>query len=152
VEDRLDIRRCFSGDSVLVLTVTGCASPKSQEKVEKDSSRSLGGEGWGHAVTRLLRDSTDRLLVPERMFRPARRSGKHDIPTRHPNGFDAGAPSEYDTADEAQQAIRDAERVYDFCRQSLRRSRGCGRHPARACGVVEEMPGTPGISIGGVVG
>jgi HEPN domain-containing protein len=132
----------FFGDSALVLTMAERASPiRSQEKVAKALIFSLGGEGWGHAVTRLLRDLTDRLPIPERMFQPARRSGKHDTPTRHPNGFDAGAPSEHDTADEAQQAIRDAERGYDFCQQSLRRSRGRGRCSARACGVVEEMPG-----------
>jgi len=45
---------------------------------------------------------------------------KHYIPTRCPNGFDLGAPHDYYTADEARQAIEDAQRIYKFGHQSVR--------------------------------
>ena len=48
---------------------------------------------------------------------------KHYIPTRYPNGFDAGAPKEYYTDEDVETAIRDAQQIYDFCRQSFSKSR-----------------------------
>jgi len=44
---------------------------------------------------------------------------KHYIPTRYPNGFDTGAPKEYYTDEDAEKAIRDAQQIYEFCRQSF---------------------------------
>jgi HEPN domain-containing protein len=48
----------------------------------------------------------------------AKRLDKHYIPTRYPNGFDQGAPTDYYTAAEAETAIADATLV-GFCRDSL---------------------------------
>jgi HEPN domain-containing protein len=84
------------------------------------SPGALGGEGWGHSITRLLRDASHKLEVTEDLITAAQRLDKHYIPTRYPNGFDLGAPRDYYTADEARQAITDAQRIYDFCQQSLR--------------------------------
>ena len=46
----------------------------------------------------------------------AKRLDKHDIPTRYPNGFDEGAPSEYYTREEAERAIEDGQAIVDYCR------------------------------------
>lgn len=96
------------------------AAHQAAEKAVKGLFLSLGGEGWGHAVTRLLNDANHVATIPADLFQAARRLDKHYIPTRYPNGFDAGAPRDYYTAEEAQQAIRDAQRIYGFCHQSLR--------------------------------
>ncbi len=96
------------------------AAQQAAEKSVKALFLSLGGDGWGHVVTRLLLDLENRLTIPEELVQAARRLDKHYIPTRYPNGFDLGAPKDYYTADEARQAVEDAERIYDFCQQSLR--------------------------------
>lgn len=96
------------------------AAHQAAEKAVKALFLSLGGEGWGHSITRLLRDASHKLEVTEDLITAAQRLDKHYIPTRYPNGFDLGAPRDYYTADEARQAITDAQRIYDFCQQSLR--------------------------------
>ena len=58
--------------------------------------------------------------VPAGLLEAAQRLDKHDFPTRYPNGFDAGSPLDFYTAVKAEQAIRDAESLYDLCRQSVR--------------------------------
>jgi len=96
------------------------AAQQAAEKAVKGLFLHLGGEGWGHAVTRLLQDLEERIEIPADLVASARRLDRHYIPTRYPNGFDTGIPAEYYTADEAAEAIADAERIYDFCHQSLR--------------------------------
>jgi HEPN domain-containing protein len=96
------------------------AAHQSAEKAVKALFLSLGGEGWGHSITRLLKDMSLKLAVSEQLIMAAQRLDKHYIPTRYPNGFDMGAPQDYYTAEEARQAIEDAQRIYDFCEQSLR--------------------------------
>jgi HEPN domain-containing protein len=96
------------------------AAHQAAEKAVKALFLSLGGEGWGHSITRLLRDASHKLEITEDLITAAQRLDKHYIPTRYPNGFDLGAPRDYYTADEARRAITDAQRIYDFCQQSLR--------------------------------
>jgi HEPN domain-containing protein len=95
------------------------AAHQAAEKATKALFLSRSGEGWGHAITRLLQELGHKLTIPEDLFEAARRLDKHYIPTRYPNGFDQGAPRDYYTAGEAQQAIADAERIYNFCQQSF---------------------------------
>jgi HEPN domain-containing protein len=96
------------------------AAHQSAEKAVKALFLFLAGDGWGHSITRLLRDVSHKLAVSDDLIAAAQRLDKHYIPTRYPNGFDVGAPHDYYILDEAQQAIDDAQRVYDFCQQPLR--------------------------------
>ncbi len=96
------------------------AAHQAAEKAVKALFLFLGGEGWGHVITRLLQDLNQRQPISEDLGQAARRLDKHYILTRYPNGFDAGAPQDYYTAGEARQAISDAQRIYDFCQQSVR--------------------------------
>ena len=41
------------------------------------------------------------------------------IPTRYPNGFDAGAPADYFLEADARQAIAHAEQIIEFVRRRL---------------------------------
>lgn len=96
------------------------AAHQSAEKAVKALFLSIGGEGWGHAVSRLLKDLSHKLKVPADLVQAAQRLDRHYIPTRYPNGFDSGAPRDYYSSDDAEQAVRDARRIYDFCQQSFR--------------------------------
>ncbi len=46
---------------------------------------------------------------------------KHYIPTRYPNGFERGAPTDFYTRDEADRAIADAEAILEVCRREISR-------------------------------
>jgi HEPN domain-containing protein len=98
------------------------AAQQAAEKAVKGLILSKGGEGWGHSVMRLLKDLSAIMEISERLIRSGMKLDKHYIPTRYPNGFDIGAPKEYYTDEDAQKAIRDAQQIYDFCRQSFSKS------------------------------
>ena len=49
----------------------------------------------------------------------ARRLDRHYILTRYPNGFESGAPGDFYTEMDAQQAILDADAVLAFCTSAL---------------------------------
>ncbi len=46
---------------------------------------------------------------------------KHYIPTRYPNGFERGAPLDFYTRREADEAIANAEVILEFCRHQIGR-------------------------------
>jgi HEPN domain-containing protein len=96
------------------------AAHQAAEKAVKSLFLHLEGEGWGHAISRLLRDLQNKLDVSPDLMKAAQRLDKHYIPTRYPNGFDVGSPQDYYTAEEAEGAIKDAERIYNFCQQHIR--------------------------------
>jgi HEPN domain-containing protein len=95
------------------------AAQQAAEKAVRGLILSKGGEGWGHSVTRLLRDLSELEDIPDTLIKAAMRLDKLYIPTRYPNGFDVGAPREYYTNEDAEKAIEDARGIYDFCRQSV---------------------------------
>jgi HEPN domain-containing protein len=64
--------------------------------------------------TILLGSLADRTEVPGELLDAGRRLDKHYIPTRYPNGFDAGAPTDYYTREEAEAAVRDADAILGF--------------------------------------
>ena len=97
------------------------ASHQAAEKGIKAVFQKRHLDAWGHALSQLLP------LLPEETGRTvslidcAKRLDKHYIPTRYPNGFDCGAPVDFYTCQEAEQAIRDAEVVLEFCRRQVDR-------------------------------
>lgn len=95
------------------------AAQQGAEKSVKGLVLALGGEGWGHSITRLLTDLAHRHAVPPALLSASKRLDKHYLPTRYPNGFDVGAPKDYYTEEEASDAISDAEQIYDFCKLSI---------------------------------
>jgi HEPN domain-containing protein len=90
------------------------AAQQAAEKAVKAVIQALGGEGWGHSVTILLGSLADRSDVPGELLDAGRRLDKHYIPARYPNGFDAGAPTDYYTRAEAEAAVRDADAILGF--------------------------------------
>ena len=95
------------------------AAQQAAEKALKAAVEGLGGEPWGRSVTVLLGGLAERLDIPDGLTEATKRLDKHYIPTRYPNGFDSGAPTDYYTAAEAEAAIADAERILEFCHNAL---------------------------------
>lgn len=95
------------------------AAQQAAEKGLKGLVQHLRGEAWGHSVTVLLGGIADRLDVPSSLGDAGKRLDKHYIPTRYPNGFDQGAPTDYYTAAEADAAIEDAAAILEFCRGAM---------------------------------
>ncbi len=98
------------------------ASQQAAEKALKAVYLHLGLEAWGHTVSALLANLVERVAVADELVDQAKALDKHYIPTRYPNGFDSGAPTDFYTAGESREAIRAAESIIRFCTDLLGRS------------------------------
>ena len=96
------------------------AAHQSAEKAIKGVFQKLGMDAWGHTLTALIGNLVPSAEPPERVVNCARMLDKHYIPTRYPNGFESGAPTDFYTEEEAQNAIRHAEEILQFCRDQVR--------------------------------
>lgn len=85
---------------------TICSTPGMRRKTETGSGPVL--------------PASRRPKRPDAVLDAARRLDRHYIPARYPNSFDRGIPREYYTAEDARQAIADAETVCLFVRNSIR--------------------------------
>lgn len=94
------------------------AAQQSAEKALKSLYDYLGGEGWGHSVTKLLKELP--VKVDKKLFKKAAFLDKTYIPARYPNGFEAGAPSDYFTAKDAKEAISYAKDIFSFVKAKIR--------------------------------
>jgi HEPN domain-containing protein len=97
------------------------AAQQSAEKAIKALFQKLHMEAWGHTLSLLL-TSLPEDVGAAALVDAAKRLDKHYIPTRYPNGFDRGAPVDFYTRGEAEQAIADAEAIVEFCRHQIGRS------------------------------
>lgn len=95
------------------------AAHQAAEKALKALYLRLGMEAWGHTVTLLLGGLPDACRAPEELLGCARVLDKHYIPTRYPNGFDSGAPTDFYTKAEASTAVEHAEKIIGFCRDKI---------------------------------
>jgi HEPN domain-containing protein len=91
------------------------AAQQAAEKAVKAVFLHRNQEAWGHTVTALL----GNLPGTEHLSDRAKTLDKHYIPTRYPNGFDAGAPTDFYTQADAAQAISCAEEILAFCRDQI---------------------------------
>lgn len=97
------------------------AAHQAAEKALKAVFLKLGMEAWGHTLTVLIGNLLSHPKPPSEMLvNSARILDKYYIPTRYPNGFDSGAPTDYFTQEEGRNAIRLAEAILEFCRLQIR--------------------------------
>jgi HEPN domain-containing protein len=95
---------------------------QSAEKALKALYQVLGGDAWGHSVFRLLEGLAEKIDVPPELMQQARELDRYYIPTRYPNGWADGAPKDFFTLKDADNAIRCAEEVLRFSDRILARS------------------------------
>lgn len=92
------------------------AAHQAAEKALKSVFLKRGIDAWGHTITVLVGNLLE--IVNEsssELIRAGRILDKFYIPTRYPNGFDSGAPTDYYTSEEAETAIHHAEVILEYC-------------------------------------
>lgn len=91
------------------------AAQQAAEKAIKALYQARAEEAWGHSLVRLL-DLLPGDVAPSADVRDAaRRLDRHYVPSRYPNGFDSGAPKDYYSAKDSDEAIRDSEAILRWC-------------------------------------
>lgn len=93
-------------------------SQQASEKAVKALAMYRGLTIWGHSLLEMLRvlEREGELPIPEDLKELAKILDKLYIPTRDPNGFPWGNPSDYYTQKDALEAINAAERIMGFCK------------------------------------
>jgi HEPN domain-containing protein len=97
------------------------AAQQAAEKALKALYQHLGGEFFGHSLLKMIRELPSESQSGEGLQTRAADLDKLYIPTRYPNGFDAGAPADYFTAVDATKAVDDAEVIIEFVRSKVSR-------------------------------
>lgn len=97
------------------------AAQQAAEKALMALYQSHHAEGWGHVLDRLVEELLD--VEPElaKLREAAKILDKFYIPTRYPNGLEAGAPADAYTRTEAEMADQYASTILEFCQAR------CGR-------------------------
>jgi len=95
------------------------AAQQSAEKAVKAVHLSHGAIVWGHSVFDALDAFPPDAGVTGELREAALRLDKFYIPTRYPDAYPSGPSRRYYTEADAQQAVADAEKVVNWCDQSL---------------------------------
>jgi HEPN domain-containing protein len=92
-------------------------SHQAAEKAIKAVFQHIHGDAWGHGTKALL----ENLPYDDRMvsIEDAKLLDKLYIPTRYPNGLPEGIPHDYFTRKEAEDAVRAASRIYEWCKSKI---------------------------------
>lgn len=97
------------------------AAQQASEKALKALYDFLGGEGWGHTITKLLKElPADKVKINQELLKKAVYLDKFYIPTRYPNGFESGASCDYYMDKEAEEAVKYAEDILSFVNAQIR--------------------------------
>jgi HEPN domain-containing protein len=96
------------------------AAQQSAEKALKAVFQKLGVDAWEITLTALIGNLPPAVTQPsERLINYARMLDKHYLPTRYPNGFASGAPTDFYTEEEARNTVQHAEAILEFCRDQI---------------------------------
>jgi HEPN domain-containing protein len=92
-------------------------SHQAAEKAIKAVFQHIHGDAWGHGTKALL----ENLPYDDRMvsIEDAKLLDKFYIPTRYPNSLPEGIPHDYFTRKEAEDAVRAASRIYEWCKSKI---------------------------------
>lgn len=99
------------------------AAQQAAEKAVKALHLQLGQDAWGHSVLKLLQQLPEQIEVPRELEEIAGVLDAYYIPPRYPNGFAEGAPYEYYTRRQSEEAIRYAREILEFARAEMDRCR-----------------------------
>lgn len=95
------------------------AAQQAAENSVKALHQSLGQEGWGHVVARLLSELPKGIELPEELIDKGRVLDNFYIPTRYANGHPEGAPFEHYGPIQSEEAIRYASEIVEFVRLQM---------------------------------
>lgn len=95
------------------------AAQQSAEKAVKALFQKLHLDAWGHTLSVLLASLPEPVKPAGDLVDAGKALDKHYIPTRYPNGFERGAPTDFYTRAEAERAIAQAEAIVEFCRSQV---------------------------------
>jgi len=99
------------------------ASHQAAGKAVKALYQELGIEIWDHSVSKMLESLPEEHKPEESLINLAKELDRHYIPTRHPNSHPEGAPMDYYTREDAEKAIKCAEKVINFVRDKAFQNR-----------------------------
>ena len=91
------------------------AAQQAAEKALKAVFLKNGIDAWGHTLTVLIGKLPSAIQIDDQIINYSKILDKHYIPTRYPNGFDEGAPTDFYTEEEAEKAIECAKQIIEFC-------------------------------------
>ncbi len=89
------------------------------EKALNAFLESLNKPGWGHDLTDLIIKLQDSIDIPEELVNACARLNLYYIPTRYPDAFSSGSPSEKFTRSQSNQAIKDAKEVLNYVKSEI---------------------------------
>ena len=96
------------------------AAHQAAEKAIKAVYLKSGMDAWGHTLSVLVGNLPDTVeRVSAIIIQAALVLDKYYIPTRYPNGFDSGAPTDFYTQDESLSAIKLAEAILEYCENQI---------------------------------
>lgn len=95
------------------------ASHQAGEKAVKALHLYFGQEGWGHVISRLLKELPSSISVPEDLIQKAQVLDGYYIPPRYPNSHPEGAPFEHYGSLHSEEAIRYAREIIAFVRSQM---------------------------------
>ncbi len=119
VQAQADLRHARNAQAEGAYEWACFAAHQAAEKALKAIFEQRGQRAWGHTVTHLLQALAEATEIPSELMDQARILDKHYIPTRYPNGLTEGAPTEFYTSLEAEDAIRYSEAILRFCDRLL---------------------------------
>jgi len=99
------------------------ASHQAADKAVKALYQELGMEVWGHSVSKMLESLPGEHKPKENLINLAKELDRHYIPSRYPNSHPEGAPMDYYTKEDAEKAIKCAEKVINFVRDKAFQNR-----------------------------
>ncbi len=88
------------------------------EKALKALIISKGGESRTHSINFLLTQLPEKIKA-EHLFSAAKELDKHYIPTRYPDSFSTGIPTDFFTLDDAKRAIENAKKIIRFVEENI---------------------------------
>lgn len=95
------------------------SAQQAAEKSVKALYQALGAEAIGHSVSMLLKKLPKKHAPSEELINQAKILDRHYIPSRYPNFHPEGAPLDYYTKGDAEEAVKIAERIIKFCEDKI---------------------------------
>jgi HEPN domain-containing protein len=95
------------------------AAQQGAEKSIKALYYEIGGDPWGHSLLKFLRALPKKFEIDEKLISAAKNLDKHYVTSRYPNGFASGAPEDYYMKKDAEEAIINAEKIFEYCKNQI---------------------------------